>query len=117
AHRPGKGQRAALSAAAQGGGAGYRGAGPGAFAAGTAGAQRRPGEHRLRAGRKRVDPGDSADPEAARVQAIALLARRDFASGELRRRLTERGFAAEAAAAAVAALTEERRSEEHTSEL
>jgi len=42
------------------------------------------------------------------VQAIALLARRDFASGELRRRLTERGFAEEAVAAAVAALTEER---------
>ena len=58
--------------------------------------------------RKRLDPGEAADPEAARVEAIALLARRDFASGELRHRLEGRGFEAGAVTAALAALVEER---------
>jgi regulatory protein len=58
--------------------------------------------------RKRLDPDAAADPEAARAVAIAWLARRDFASGELRRRLEGRGFEAGAIAAALAALMEER---------
>jgi regulatory protein len=41
------------------------------------------------------------------VAAVALLARRDLPSGELRERLAERGFAPEAAAAALAALAAE----------
>ena len=50
----------------------------------------------------------AADPAAARAAAVALLARRDFASGELCARLTARGFEPGTAAAAVAALTAER---------
>ena len=49
----------------------------------------------------------AADPAAARAAAVALLARRDLPSGELRERLTQRGFAADATAAALAALTAE----------
>lgn len=44
------------------------------------------------------------DPAAARDAAVALLARRDFASGELRERLATRGFSPRAASAAVADL-------------
>jgi regulatory protein len=53
------------------------------------------------------DAARAADPIAARAAAITLLARRDLPSGELRERLTQHGFAAEAAAAALAALTAE----------
>ena len=49
----------------------------------------------------------AADPGAARLAAVALLARRDLPSGELRERLTERGFAPAATAAALAALAAE----------
>jgi regulatory protein len=49
----------------------------------------------------------AGDPDAARVAAVALLARRDLPSGELRERLIERGFAPEATAAALDALAEE----------
>jgi regulatory protein len=66
---------------------------------------------RRRAAGFQGDPGNTdaraADPAAARAAAVALLARRDFASGELRERLTAQGFAPESAVAAVAALTEE----------
>lgn len=58
--------------------------------------------------RQRIEPERSADPEAARAEAVALLARRDFASGELSRRLAERGFEAGAVTAALEALREER---------
>jgi regulatory protein len=47
------------------------------------------------------------DPGAARDTAVALLARRDFASAELRERLAGRGFSAPAAAAAVSGLIAE----------
>lgn len=57
-----------------------------------------------RSSRRRVPDELGADPEAARDAAIALLARRDFASGELRERLASRGFAAPAASAAVSDL-------------
>ena len=64
---------------------------------------------------RRKRPGDPAkalakarDPEAARVAAISLLARRDFASGELRQKLGSQGYDPAVAAAVVAELTEER---------
>src|SRR5437868_15101946 len=64
---------------------------------------------------RRKRPGDPAaalakahDPEAARMAAIALLARRDFASGELRQKLGSQGYDATVAAAVVADLIEGR---------
>jgi regulatory protein len=50
----------------------------------------------------------SKDTEAARKAAVALLARRDFASGELRQKLRSQGFEAAVIEGLVAALTEER---------
>jgi regulatory protein len=47
------------------------------------------------------------DAQAARAAAIALLARRDFASGELRQRLRAKAFDDSAVAAAIAELTRE----------
>jgi regulatory protein len=55
-------------------------------------------------GRGAERPADSA---AARTAAVALLARRDFASAELRGRLIARGYEAPAAAEAVAGLAAE----------
>jgi regulatory protein len=49
----------------------------------------------------------AADPAAARAAAVALLARRDLPSGELRERLGARGFAPAAIAGALAALAAE----------
>jgi regulatory protein len=46
----------------------------------------------------------AGDPAAARAAAVALLARRDLPSGELRERLGARGFTPSAIAAALAAL-------------
>ena len=57
--------------------------------------------------RSEDDAARAADPTAARAAAVTLLARRDLPSGELRERLTQQGFAAEAAVAALAALTAE----------
>ncbi len=48
------------------------------------------------------------DPERVRMAAIALLARRDFASGELRKKLEGSGYDRELVAAAVAELVEGR---------
>lgn len=48
------------------------------------------------------------DPEAARMVALSLLARRDFASGELRQKLGSQGYEAPVAAAVVSALIAER---------
>jgi regulatory protein len=45
------------------------------------------------------------DPDGARLAAVALLARRDFASGELAARLQEDGYPAEAVAAVLEDLT------------
>src|ERR1700722_20309167 len=45
------------------------------------------------------------DPHAARLAAVTLLARRDFAAGELAARLQEDGYPAEAVAAVIADLT------------
>jgi regulatory protein len=48
------------------------------------------------------------DPEAARMAAVALLARRDFASGELRQKLESQRYDAAVVAAVVADLMSER---------
>jgi regulatory protein len=53
-------------------------------------------------------PEDPHDREAARAAAVALLARRDFASTELRRTLQEQGFDAALVAEVVAELVEGR---------
>jgi regulatory protein len=53
---------------------------------------------------KSAPPGDSNDPDNARVAAIALLSRRDFCSGELQQKLQAQGFLPDTAAAAVAKL-------------
>jgi regulatory protein len=58
--------------------------------------------------RKSIDPDKRGDFDAARSAAVAFLARRDFASGELRDRLGEKGFDPDVAAATVAQLIEER---------
>src|SRR3569623_1901825 len=49
-----------------------------------------------------------ADPAAARNAAIALLARRDYATGELRARLQRKGFSADAVEATFGELIDER---------
>jgi regulatory protein len=48
---------------------------------------RRPG------GKKALDPAAAVDPKAAYSTAVAYLARRDFSTADLRRKLKERGFA------------------------
>jgi regulatory protein len=45
--------------------------------------------------RSRVTAEDARNPQRVRASAIALLARRDFATGELRSKLTQRGYAEE----------------------
>jgi regulatory protein len=59
-----------------------------------------------RAKRERVT--SPSDPAAARQAAIALLAKRDYASGELRARLERKGFNAQIVASTIAELAEER---------
>ena len=62
--------------------------------------------------RRAGDPAKAAakarDPEAARLSAVALLARRDFASGELRQKLQSQGYDATVVTAVVADLVSER---------
>ena len=80
-------------------------------AGGSGGGARRPRTGRGRSGRfggTPAAPEDPASPSGARAQAIRMLARRDHAKRELLGRLTERGYAAEAAAAAVEVLEDER---------
>lgn len=48
-----------------------------------------------RLGRSRVTAEDARNPSRVRAAAIAHLARRDFAGGELRRKLTQQGYAEE----------------------
>lgn len=52
-------------------------------------------------------PDDPADPEAIRARALKLLARREHAPRELLRKLTQRGFDADAVAAVAAELDAE----------
>jgi len=58
-------------------------------------------QHRFRKKQPVADLPDAGDPEAARVAAIALLARRDHSCGELRAKLTRKGFAEDAVEAAI----------------
>ena len=51
---------------------------------------------------------ESADPAAARSVAIGLLARRDYATGELRARLQRKGFNADVVEATLGELIDER---------
>ncbi len=57
---------------------------------------------------KRPRPEAAGDPHSARAAAVALLARRDHFSAELRRKLLERGFEPAAALEALEALEAER---------
>lgn len=60
-----------------------------------------------RLGRSRVTAEDARNPDRVRASAIALLARRDFASGELRLKLTHQGYAGELVAETVTDLVSE----------
>ena len=55
---------------------------------------------------RKLTPDEARDPQKVRAAAIAPLARRDFASGELRQKLEHQGFDPELAAEAVAELVE-----------
>lgn len=55
-----------------------------------------------------ADPEKAADPQVIRAAAVALLARRDFASGELREKLEEQGYDRATVAEAVTDLVEGR---------
>ena len=57
---------------------------------------------------KKVDPSKACDARAARTAAIALLARRDFATVELGRRLESSGYDSTVVVATIAALAAER---------
>jgi regulatory protein len=59
---------------------------------------RRPGSKRS------LDPEQAADPRRVRGAAVEMLARRDFASGELREKLSSQGYDADLAAETVAEL-------------
>ena len=61
-----------------------------------------------RLSRSRVTAEDSRNPQRARGAAIALLARRDFASGELRQKLEHQGFDPAVTVEVIAELVEER---------
>jgi regulatory protein len=63
---------------------------------------------RRRAGDPSKVEAKARDPEAARLSAMALLARRDFASGELRQKLDSQGYDPAIIAAVVAELAAER---------
>jgi regulatory protein len=63
---------------------------------------RRPG------GKKALDPEKAADPRAAHATAIALLARRDFGTVEIERKLAQKGYAREAIQQVLAELREEK---------
>jgi regulatory protein len=63
---------------------------------------RRPG------GRKTLDPDQAADPRAAHTAAVALLARRDFGTAEIDRKLAQKGFTREAIQQALVELGEEK---------
>jgi regulatory protein len=58
--------------------------------------------------KRRVDEHRAADPEAARLAALALLGRREYASAELAAALTRKGYTNAAAAEAVKQMAEER---------
>jgi regulatory protein len=58
--------------------------------------------------RPKVDEHRSADPQAVRSGALALLGRREYASGELSEALIRKGYAAQVVAEVVLELADER---------
>lgn len=54
----------------------------------------------------KAEPAKAGDPRAVRMAAVALLAGRDFASGELREKLESQGYERDVVAEAVAELVE-----------
>ncbi len=58
--------------------------------------------------RPRIDEHRAADPGAVRTGALALLARREYAAGELKAALARKGYAADMVAEVVAELAGER---------
>ncbi|HVW69258.1 MAG TPA: regulatory protein RecX, partial [Steroidobacteraceae bacterium] len=63
---------------------------------------------RKRAGDPEKAAAKARDPESARLSALTLLARRDYASGELRQKLESEGYEPGVVAAVLEGLTEER---------
>jgi regulatory protein len=63
--------------------------------------------------RPKVDEHRAADPGAVRAGALALLARREYASGELRAALARKGYAAAVVAEVVSELAGERLLDDH----
>lgn len=57
---------------------------------------------------KKVDSDKAGDSESVRAAAITLLAKRDFASGELRQKLTAKGYDAAVVGETIAELVESR---------
>jgi regulatory protein len=55
-------------------------------------------------GKKTLEPAQAVDPNAAHAAAVTLLARRDFSTSDIERRLTARGFTREAIAQALTEL-------------
>ena len=60
-----------------------------------------------RLGRSRITAEDARNPDRVRASAIGLLARRDFATGELHRKLTQQGYTEDAVTEAVGELAAE----------
>jgi regulatory protein len=61
-----------------------------------------------RPGKTALDPEHATDPRRVRAAAVQLLGRRDFASGELREKLTSQGYDKDLVAEAVDELVAER---------
>ena len=61
-----------------------------------------------RPGKKSLDADKAADPRAAHAAAVALLARRDFGTVELERKLTQKGYTRDAIQQALAELAEDK---------
>ncbi len=61
-----------------------------------------------RGARRQVDEHRAADPAAVRTAALALLGRREYASGELKTALVRKGYAAQVTGEVVAVLAGER---------
>jgi regulatory protein len=59
-----------------------------------------------RPAKKTLAPDKSADPHAAHAAAVALLARRDYSTQDIDRKLTQRGYSRAAVTQAIAELAE-----------
>jgi regulatory protein len=61
-----------------------------------------------REARKSLDPDKAADPRAAHAAAVALLARRDYSTQDIERKLKQRGFGSAAVTQAITELAQSR---------